>query len=179
MGDNGLTGNELWQAQGNTPWANLYGELSGNNTSSTPPQFPSPNMPSIPSPNSGPSGGQNSGSHDGNKAKILGDCFWNSFLNYYGLDAAAGVSGTLAVPIPKTWLPPYRSIGESTTNLLSWIGHYVDITIPRVTVGGRVTNNLFRLFGRVNPYLAGALFGIDVAFIANRTYNCYIQNTPH
>ncbi len=103
----------------------------------------------------------------------LGSCLGGSALDYYGLTGAAGVSGLLAIPIPKSIVPPFRSIGTPTTNLLSVLGHYVDISVPAVTIAGRTSTNLFRIAGRLNPYVAAGLFAVDAAVIGYDTYQCY------
>jgi hypothetical protein len=103
----------------------------------------------------------------------LGSCLGGSALNYYGLTGAAGVSGLLAIPIPKSIVSPFRSIGTPTTNLFSVLGHYVDISVPAVTIAGRTSTNLFRIAGRLNPYVAAGLFAVDASVIGYNTYQCY------
>jgi hypothetical protein len=103
----------------------------------------------------------------------VGSCVVDSTLNHYGFTAAAVGSGTLAIPIPKSLVPPYRVIGERTTNLLSVLGHYVEINVPRIAIDGLASTNLLRIAGRVNPYVAGALFAIDVGMISYDTFQCY------
>lgn len=104
----------------------------------------------------------------------IGSCLVSSTLNHYGLTAAAGASGLLAIPISKALVPPYRVIGTPTTNLLSVLGHYAEITVPRMLE----STNLLRIAGRANPYVAGALLAIDVGMISYDTYQCYQQATP-
>jgi hypothetical protein len=87
--------------------------------------------------------------------------------------AAAGVSGVFAAPIPKSLVPPYRQIASETTNLLSVIGHFVEVNVPRIAVGSRATTNLLRLAGRVNPYLAVGLAAVDVVLITKGAADCY------
>jgi len=103
----------------------------------------------------------------------LGSCLGGSALDYYGLTGAAGASGLLAIPIPKSIVPPFRSIGTPTTNLFSVLGHYVDISVPAITIAGRTSTNLFRIAGRLNPYVAAGLFAVDAAVIGYDTYQCY------
>jgi RHS repeat-associated protein len=105
--------------------------------------------------------------------KKVCSCLVVSTLNHYGLTAAAGVSGALAIPILKSLVPPYRMIGTPTTNLLSVLGHFVEINVPRIMIDGLASTNLLRILGRVNPYVAGALLAIDVAMISYDTYQCY------
>jgi RHS repeat-associated protein len=105
--------------------------------------------------------------------KKVGSCLVDSTLNHYGLTAAAGASGALAIPISKSLVPPCRTIGEPTTNLLSVLGHYVEINVPRITIDGLASTNLLRIAGRANPYVAGALFAIDAGMITYDTYQCY------
>jgi RHS repeat-associated protein len=83
----------------------------------------------------GGGGGQGTAPSNGNQSKPIdwkkvGSCLVDSTLNHYGLTAAAGASGALAIPISKSLVPPYRMIGEPTTNLLSVLGHYVEINVP-------------------------------------------------
>ena len=101
--------------------------------------------------------------------KKLGRCLQSSTLNHYGLGAATAASGAAAIPIPKAVVPPYRVIGAKTTNLLSLIGHYVEVNVPRMLN----SSNLFRVAGRANPYVFGALLAVDVAVIGYDTYQCY------
>ncbi|HEY0758998.1 MAG TPA: hypothetical protein VGD59_07075 [Acidisarcina sp.] len=70
-------------------------------------------------------------------------------------------------------MPPFRMIGEPTTNLLSVLGHYVEINVPRITIDGLASTNLLRIAGRANPYVAGALLAVDVGMISYDTYQCY------
>jgi RHS repeat-associated protein len=81
----------------------------------------------------------------------LGQCLGSSDLNHYGLSAATAVSGALATPIPKTMVPPYRAIGNPNTNVLSVLGHFAEVNVSKVTIGGRGTKNLLRIAGRANP----------------------------
>lgn len=103
----------------------------------------------------------------------LGSCLGNSALNHYGLGGATAASGALAIPIPKAIVPPYRVIGSPTTNLLSVLGRYAEITVPRVTIGGLGSTNLLRIAGRANPYVAAGLLAVDAAVIGYDTYQCY------
>ena len=103
----------------------------------------------------------------------VGSCLVSSTLNHYGLTAAAGISGALAFPIPKDLVAPYRVIGADTTNLLSVLGQYVEVNVPRIMVAGRASTNLFRVLGRANPYVAGALLAADIGMISYDTYRCY------
>jgi len=105
--------------------------------------------------------------------KKVGSCLVDSTLNHYGLTAAAGASGALAIPISKALVPPFRMIGTPTTNLLSVLGHYVEINVPRITIDGLASTNLLRIAGRANPYVAGALLAVDVGMISYDTYQCY------
>jgi hypothetical protein len=118
----------------------------------------------------------------GKKLLDFADCAWESFKDHYGLSTVAGVSGIFATPIPKNLVPPYRVIGTPTTNLLSVIGHFVELNIPRISVAGRASTNLLRVAGRVNPYLAVGLSALDAATIANDASECYKNkndNRPH
>jgi hypothetical protein len=99
----------------------------------------------------------------------LGQCLQSSTLSHYGLGAATTASGGALIPIPKAIVPPYREIGARTTNLLSLIGHYVEINVPRFLN----TNNLFRMAGRANPYVFAGLLVVDIAVIGYDTYQCY------
>ena len=103
----------------------------------------------------------------------FGSCLGNSALNHYGLGGATAASAALAIPIPKAIVPPYRVIGSSTTNLLSVLGRYAEITVPRVTIGGLGSTNLLRIAGRANPYVAAGLLAVDAAVIGYDTYQCY------
>lgn len=71
--------------------------------------------------------------------------------------------------LPKAIVPPYREIGTRSTNLLNVIGHYVEINVARMLN----STNLFRVAGRANPFLFGALLAVDVAVIGYDTYQCY------
>jgi hypothetical protein len=113
---------------------------------------------------------QDSNSIDWSK---IASCTLSSTADQYGLTAAAGVSGLLSVPLPKWLVPPYRQIGSDTTNLLSVLGHYVEVNVPRITIGGRASTNLFRILGRVNPYVAAGLAAGDAIAIGYGTYHCY------
>ena len=75
-----------------------------------------------------------------------------------------------AVPIPKSWLGfPIGFGGASrTTNVLSVLGHYVEIGAPRI-MG---STNLLRIAGRLNPYVLGALTAIDAGVIGKCVYDC-------
>lgn len=99
----------------------------------------------------------------------LGQCLQNSALDHYGLLAATAASGAAATPLPKAIVPPFREIGTRTTNLLSIIGHYVEINVPRMLN----STNLFRIAGRANPYVFGIFLAADVAVISYDTYQCY------
>ncbi len=105
--------------------------------------------------------------------KKVGSCLVDSTLNHYGLTALTAGSGALAIPISKSLVPPFRMIGEPTTNLLSVLGHYVEINVPRITIDGLASTNLLRIAGHANPYVAGALLAIDVGMISYDTYQCY------
>lgn len=105
--------------------------------------------------------------------KKVGSCLVDSTLKHYGLDALTAGSGALAIPISKSLVPPFRMIGEPTTNLLSVLGHYVEINVPQITIDGLASTNLLRIAGRANPYVAGALLAIDVGMISYDTYQCY------
>jgi uncharacterized membrane protein YgcG len=72
-------------------------------------------------------------------------------------------------------------IGTDTTNILSVIGYYAEINVPRIVIAGRASTNLFRIAGRVNPYIAVALTAADIAAIGSSTYSCYqgaTSNSP-
>ena len=103
----------------------------------------------------------------------FGSCLVNSTLDYYGLTALTAGSAALAVPIPKSLIPPFRMIGKPTTNLLSALGHYIEINVRRITIDGLARTNLLRIAGRANPYVAAALLAIDVGLISSATYQCY------
>lgn len=103
----------------------------------------------------------------------LGSCLGSSALNHYGLGGAAAASSALAVPIPKAIVPPYRVIGSKTTNLLSVLGHFAEVNVPRVTIGGLGSTNLLRIAGRANPYVAAGLLAVDAAVVGYDTYQCY------
>ncbi len=105
--------------------------------------------------------------------KKVGSCLADSTLNHYGLTAAALASGALAIPISKSLVPPFRMIGTPTTNLLSVLGHYVEINVPGITIDGLASTNLFRIAGRANPYVAWALLAVDAGMISYDTYQCY------
>lgn len=106
----------------------------------------------------------------------IGSCLASGAANHYGLTGATPASGVLALPIPKAWVPPYKVIGTPTTNLLSILGRYVDISIPSVTIAGRTSGNLLRVAGRANPYVFAGLLAIDAGVIGYNTYNCYQQS---
>jgi RHS repeat-associated protein len=106
----------------------------------------------------------------------IGSCLASSTANHYGLTEATGVSGLLALPIPKAIVPPYKVIGTPTTNILSILGRYVDISIPSITIAGRTSGNLLRVAGRANPYVFAGLLAIDAGVIGYNTYNCYQQS---
>jgi hypothetical protein len=106
----------------------------------------------------------------------IGSCLVSSAANHYGLTGATAASGVLALPIPKAWVPPYKVIGTPTTNLLSILGRYVDISIPSITIAGRTSGNLLRVAGRANPYVFAGLLAIDAGVIGYNTYNCYQQS---
>jgi len=106
----------------------------------------------------------------------IGSCLASSAANHYGLTAATAASGVLALPISKAWVPPYKVIGTPTTNLLSILGRYVDISIPSITIAGRTSGNLLRVAGRANPYVFAGLLAIDAGVIGYNTYNCYQQS---
>jgi hypothetical protein len=116
--------------------------------------------------------GPNNGPQSINWKKV-GSCLVDSTLKHYGLDALTAGSGALAIPISKSLVPPFRMIGEPTTNLLSVLGHYVEINVPRITIDGLASTNLLRIAGRANPYVAGALLAIDVGMISYDTYQCH------
>ena len=105
--------------------------------------------------------------------KKVGSCLVDSTLNHYGLTAAAGASGAVAIPISKALVPPFRMIGTPTTNLSSVSGQHVKINVPRIWIAGRGSSNLLRIAGRANPYVAGALLAVDVGMISYDTYQCY------
>lgn len=106
----------------------------------------------------------------------IGSCLASSAADHYGLTGATAASGVLALPIPKAWVPPYKVIGTPTTNLLSILGRYVDISIPSITIAGRTSGNLLRVAGRANPYVFAGLLAIDAGVIGYNTYNCYQQS---
>jgi len=114
---------------------------------------------------------------DGVNVHKVGSCLVDATLNHYGLTAATGASGLLALPIPKAIVPPYKVIGTPTTNLLSVMGRYVEINVPRIMIAGRTSGNLLRILGRANPYIAGGLLAIDVGMISYDAYGCYQQST--
>jgi hypothetical protein len=117
----------------------------------------------------------NDAGEEGNQFFEFADCAWDAFKNHFRLSAAAGTSGIFAAPIPKRVVPPYRQIGSPTTNLLSVLGHFAEVNIPRVSIAGRATTNLLRVAGRVNPYLAVGLAVVDAAVIAKDAADCYQQ----
>ncbi len=106
----------------------------------------------------------------------VSSCLASSAANHYGLTAATGISGLLALPIPKAIVPPFKVIGTPTTNILSILGRYVDISIPSITIAGRTSGNLLRVAGRANPYVFAGLLAIDAGVIGYNTYNCYQQS---
>ncbi len=106
----------------------------------------------------------------------IGSCLASSTANHFGLTAATGVSGLLALPIPKAIVPPYKIIGTPTTNILSILGRYVDISVPSITIAGRTSGNLLRIAGLANPYVFAGLLAIDAGVIGYGTYNCYQQS---
>jgi len=109
--------------------------------------------------------------------KTITDCLLQSVKDTFGLAAATAASGIAAIPLPKDMVPPYRSIGIDKTNIISVIGFYVRITIPKVSVGALATTNLLRVIGRLNPYVFGALLAIETAAITIKTYDCYEKAT--
>jgi hypothetical protein len=115
----------------------------------------------------------NNAGEGGNDFLTFADCAWDSFKDHYGLTAAAGVSSVFAIPIPKTVVPPFRQIGSPNTNLLSVLGHFVEVNIPRVGVAGRASTNLLRIAGRLNPYLAVGLAAVDAVAITSGAADCY------
>jgi hypothetical protein len=115
----------------------------------------------------------NDAGKDGSSFLKFANCAWDSFKNHFGLSAAAGVSGVFAAPVPKKVVPPFRQIGSPTTNLLSVLGHFVEVNIPRVGIAGRATTNLLRVAGRLNPYLAVGLAAVDAAVITRDAIECY------
>jgi hypothetical protein len=98
-------------------------------------------------------------------------------VNHFGAGVATVISGILATPIPKEIAPPGRVIGSDTTNILSIIGYYARISIPRIEFAGLGTTNLFRALGRLNPYIFGAHAAYDVAVLTVDTYKCYEGKT--
>ena len=104
-------------------------------------------------------------------------CLVSNIQQHFGLTSAAGLSGAAAIPISKAIVPPYRLIGTPTTNVLSLLGQYVEINVPRVIIAGRASTNLFRIAGRANPYLSVALTAADVTAIGIGTYSCYRAGT--
>lgn len=105
--------------------------------------------------------------------KKFGDCLAGSALDHYGLGGATAASAALAAPIPKAIVPPYRTIGSKTTNILSVLGHFAEVNVPRVTIGGLGSTNLLRIVRRANPYVAAGLLAVDAAVIGYETYQCY------
>lgn len=101
------------------------------------------------------------------------NCIGESIANHFGLETATAVSGIGAIPIPKEWVPPYRAIGSSTTNIISVIGYFIDVTVPRVLIDGIASTNLLRIVGRINPYVFAGLLALDTAIITAETYECY------
>jgi hypothetical protein len=85
----------------------------------------------------------------------LASCAGSSALSHYGLGGATAASGALAIPISKAIVPPYRVIGSKTTNLLSVLGHFAEVNVPRIKIGGLGSTNLFRIAGRANLKRAG------------------------
>jgi RHS repeat-associated protein len=118
-----------------------------------------------------PRGPKEKGKEERINSKKLKQCFVKSFADYYGLTAGAGLSALLAIPISKSVVPPYRQIGARTTNLLSVLGHFVEVNVPRILE----SSNLFRIAGRANPYVAVGLAAIDIAAIGKATYDCYVS----
>jgi hypothetical protein len=100
-------------------------------------------------------------------------CLVSSTLDHLGLTGATALSGALATPISKALVPPYRVIGDPNTNLLSILGQYAEVNVPRIWIAGRASTNLFRVAGRANVFLAAALTAADVAVIGRATYSCY------
>lgn len=105
--------------------------------------------------------------------KKVGSCLASSTLDHYGLTGVTGLSGLLAIPISKSLVPPFRMIGSPTTNLFSVLGHYAEITVPRITIDGLASTNLLRIAGRANPYVAAGLLAVDAGMIGYGTYQCY------
>ena len=111
------------------------------------------------------------------KAAIAGDCLGTAAMDHYGISAAAAITGALGAPIPKTWVPPFRSIGSDSTTILSALGHFLDIEVPRVVVAGLGSTNLLRIAGRLAPAASALLFAYDVAAITIDTWKCYNAKT--
>jgi hypothetical protein len=76
--------------------------------------------------------------------------------------------------MPNEWLPPYRVIGNPNTTILSSVGYYLNVTIPRVAQ----TANLFRAGGRLAGPVGAALLGWDMASITIDTFDCYRERQP-
>ena len=100
-------------------------------------------------------------------------CLGSSALDHYGLGGATAASVASAIPISEAIVPPYRVIGSKTTNLLSVLGHFVEVSVPRVTIGGLSSTNLLCIAGRANPYVAAGLLAVDAAVIGYETYQYY------
>jgi RHS repeat-associated protein len=97
------------------------------------------------------------------------ECVGSAVAERYGLTSIAAGISILGAPIPKAWLPPYRVIGTPYTSVLSVIGHYIQVTIPRISN----TQNLLRLGGRLAGPTGALLMAFDLATISIDAYNCY------
>jgi len=109
------------------------------------------------------------------------ECIGQAVANHYGLTAAAAGVTALLGPIPKSIVPPFRSIGSSTTTFLSVMGHYFSSSVGRIMTGSLGTPNVLRAAGRIIAPVAGpigwALLAVDIAMITSESVGCF-QQTP-
>jgi hypothetical protein len=104
------------------------------------------------------------------------DCLGKAFEKRYGPAVAGSVLSIVGMPIPKNWVPPYRSIGAPYTTILSVVGHYIEVNVPRLVWGELATTNLLRFGGRAAGPIGWALLALDVGLITADTWNCYKQS---
>jgi hypothetical protein len=123
----------------------------------------------------GASRGADAGAGPDDTPPSLLDCLGQSAVDQFVPLSVTAASGILAIPIPKSFVPPFRQVGSNTTNLISVLGHLVDVRVPGFTINGLRSTNLLRIVGRANPYVFAALAVYDVASIGYSTFQCYTK----
>ncbi|MCC7155576.1 MAG: RHS repeat-associated core domain-containing protein [Bryobacterales bacterium] len=98
------------------------------------------------------------------------DCLVTATRDHFGDTVAHGALTVLGAPMHKGWLPPFRVIGPNpATSILSSVGNFIRIAVPRVAN----TANLLRAVGRISGPVGALLLAYDIATIAMDTWDCY------